>query len=244
MVAFIDLPKVAWVRTTAVTTVHSGSGTLSKCEKAKPDSAAIVTLRDRPSCALCSGNCDRSDLHSVATLLIRNSVRQCPTRTDLGPSAFCRFHATVQNTFNVERRLPYADEALRSRANAAGSDCCDGVEARRRKACSSGTTAAPSPMAPPTRLTEPERTSPTAKTPVTLDWCFVPSRTSLPDRPGEGPASKPVFTKPFLSRVIPQSRSQSVAGSAPMKRNRLRIARSVSSPVFRFFQRTRSSRPS
>src|ERR1700733_2797275 len=75
MVAFTDLPKVACVRTTAVTTVHSGSGTLSKCEKAKPDSAAIVTLRERPSCALCSGNCDRSDLNSVATLLIRNSVR-------------------------------------------------------------------------------------------------------------------------------------------------------------------------
>src|SRR3984957_19686697 len=105
MVAFIDLPKVAWVRTTAVTTVHSGSGTLSKCEKAKPDSAAIVTLRDRPSCALCSGNCERNDAHWVARLFITNSVRQCPTRTDLRPSAFCRFHATVQNTFKVERRL-------------------------------------------------------------------------------------------------------------------------------------------
>src|SRR5882757_3477913 len=73
MVAFTDLPKVAWVRTTAVTTVHSGSGTLSKCETAKPDRAAIVTLRESPSCAVCSGNFERSDLHSLATLLITNS---------------------------------------------------------------------------------------------------------------------------------------------------------------------------
>ena len=36
-----------------------------------------------------------------------------------------------------------------------------------RKPCSAATTCAPSPMAPPTRLTEPERTSPTANTPGT-----------------------------------------------------------------------------
>ena len=33
-----------------------------------------------------------------------------------------------------------------------------------RKVCSCATTAAPSPMAAPTRFTEPQRTSPTAKT--------------------------------------------------------------------------------
>src|SRR4249920_2414752 len=38
-----------------------------------------------------------------------------------------------------------------------------------KKECSWATTAAPSPIAPPTRLTEPERTSPTAKMPATLD---------------------------------------------------------------------------
>ena len=36
-----------------------------------------------------------------------------------------------------------------------------------KKPCSAATTCAPSPMAPPTRLTEPERTSPTANTPGT-----------------------------------------------------------------------------
>src|SRR3979411_3292377 len=36
-----------------------------------------------------------------------------------------------------------------------------------RKPCSAATTCAPSPMAPPTRLTDPERTSPTANTPGT-----------------------------------------------------------------------------
>ena len=43
----------------------------------------------------------------------------------------------------------------------------DGFAASPRKACSAATTCAPSPMAPPTRLTEPERTSPTANTPGT-----------------------------------------------------------------------------
>ena len=39
--------------------------------------------------------------------------------------------------------------------------------ASARKPCSAATTCAPSPIAPPTRLTEPERTSPTANTPGT-----------------------------------------------------------------------------
>ena len=41
------------------------------------------------------------------------------------------------------------------------------VARRERKVCSWATTAAPSPMAVATRLTEPERTSPTAKIPST-----------------------------------------------------------------------------
>src|ERR1700689_3760678 len=109
-----------------------------------------------------------------------DSVQRGPTS---GPALSVDFTRLCKSPSTLSVDYLYADEALRSRANAAGSDCCDGVEARRRKACSSGTTAAPSPMAPPTRLTEPERTSPTAKTPVTLDWCFVPSQTPLPDRP-------------------------------------------------------------
>src|SRR6267143_4447328 len=42
-----------------------------------------------------------------------------------------------------------------------------GFAASPRKPCSAATTCAPSPMAPPTRLTDPERTSPTANTPGT-----------------------------------------------------------------------------
>ena len=53
--------------------------------------------------------------------------------------------------------------ALEAAAQATGLRCAD----RCWWICA--TTAAPSPIAPPTRLTEPERTSPTANTPGTLD---------------------------------------------------------------------------
>src|SRR5882672_6619754 len=43
-----------------------------------------------------------------------------------------------------------------------------GFAASPRKPCSAATTCAPSPIAPPTRLTDPERTSPTANTPGTV----------------------------------------------------------------------------
>src|SRR3977135_595121 len=42
-----------------------------------------------------------------------------------------------------------------------------GFAASPRKPCNAATTCAPSPIAPPTRLTDPERTSPTANTPGT-----------------------------------------------------------------------------
>src|SRR6476661_1916386 len=64
------------------------------------------------------------------------------------------------------------------------------------------TTLAPSPIAPPTRFTEPERTSPIAKTPGTL----VASGKL---------ASAPVFTKPFASIATSQPSSHAVSGSAP-----------------------------
>ena len=69
----------------------------------------------------------------------------------------------------------------------------------------SATTAAPSPIAPPTRLTEPERTSPTAKTPGTLVSSAVAGRAGKPAL-----ASEPVCTKPCLSTATPQPASQSV----------------------------------
>jgi len=58
------------------------------------------------------------------------------------------------------------------------------------------TAAAPSPMAPPTRLTEPERTSPTAKTPGMLDSSGA-GRTP----PVEAPNAMPVSTNPCGSTV-------------------------------------------
>src|SRR6185295_3366694 len=90
------------------------------------------------------------------------------------------------------------------------------------------TTAAPSPMAPPTRLTEPARTSPIAKTPGTL----VSS---------DSDPLCPVVTKPLSSSATSQSASQAVLGSAPGKRNTLRIGRLWRSPELRFVQVTVST---
>jgi hypothetical protein len=70
-------------------------------------------------------------------------------------------------------------------------------------------------MAPPTRLTEPARTSPIAKMPGTLVSSGLLA---------------PVFTKPFASSSTPQSVSHSVLGSAPRNRNTLRIGRVSSWP--------------
>src|SRR5271169_3330870 len=80
-----------------------------------------------------------------------------------------------------------------------------------RKACSAATTCAPSPTAAATRLTDPERASPIAKTPgrlVSSGLCiFVP-----------------VHTKPLSSSITPDRDSHSVFGSAPMNKKRWRIA--------------------
>ena len=58
------------------------------------------------------------------------------------------------------------------------------------------------------------------------------------------PASAPVSTKPLASSATPDPASQSVFGSAPMKRNRWRIGRRISSPDAPCRQRTASSMPS
>src|SRR6267378_6474195 len=113
-----------------------------------------------------------------------------------------------------------------------------GFAASPRKPCSAATTCAPSPMAPPTRLTDPERTSPTANTPGTevssadANWPSIFLHFS------------PVTTKPPRSTMTPQPSSQPVAGSAPTNRNRLRMSILLSSPERRLRQRTRSSDPS
>src|ERR1700710_1944980 len=93
-----------------------------------------------------------------------------------------------------------------------------------RNPCNAATTWAPSPIAPPTRLTDPERTSPTANTPGT-DVSSADARC-----PALSPRCSPVTTKPPRSTMTPQPSSQPVAGSAPTNRNRLRISKLLSSP--------------
>jgi hypothetical protein len=101
-------------------------------------------------------------------------------------------------------------------------------------ACSIPTTWAPSPTAAATRFVEPERTSPIAKTPGRL--VSKSRRSSL--------VSEPVTTKPFRSRAIPDPGSQSVLGSAPMKRKTCRIGRITSPPDKTCRHRTALSTPS
>src|ERR1700712_6142840 len=104
-----------------------------------------------------------------------------------------------------------------------------------RNPCNAATTWAPSPIAPPTRLTEPERTSPTANTPGT----DVSSAEAI--CPAFFLHCAPVTTKPPRSTVTPQPSSQPVAGSAPTNRNILRIFSSTfSSGDRRLRQRPRS----
>src|SRR6202163_2125291 len=103
-----------------------------------------------------------------------------------------------------------------------------------RKPCNAATTCAPSPIAPPTRLTDPERTSPTANTPGTEGSSADAICPSLLLH------CAPVSTNPPRSTMRPQPWSQLVAGSAPTNRNRLRISALASSPDKRLRQRTRS----
>src|ERR1700732_3972964 len=112
-----------------------------------------------------------------------------------------------------------------------------GFAASPRKPCSPATTWAPSPIAPPTRLTDPERTSPTAKTPGTEVF------SADADCPSFLLSCTPVNTKPARSTVTPQPSSQPVAGSAPTNRNRLWMSKVLSSPERRLRQRTRSREP-
>src|SRR6476659_1322583 len=112
-----------------------------------------------------------------------------------------------------------------------------GFAASPRKPCSAATTCAPSPIAPPTRLTDPERTSPTANTPGTV----VSSGATGRPFPSAG---MPVSTNPARSTLTPQPSSQLVAGSAPTNKNRLRMSSVNTSGESRLRQRTRSSEAS
>ena len=99
------------------------------------------------------------------------------------------------------------------------------------------TTTEPSPTPDATRLTEPERTSPTAKIPGVVVANGEDS--AWPD------SSRPVRTKPLLSSVRQRS-SHSVFGSAPIMTNRFAIGRTVTSPLSRFVHPTwrKNSSPS
>src|SRR5947199_1405817 len=104
--------------------------------------------------------------------------------------------------------------------------------ASARKACSVATICAPSPTAAATRFTEPDRTSPMANTPGRLvSSGRRPTATSAPARMNR-----------FSSSATPEPDSQSVFGSAPMKRKRWRIDCRTSSPKRR--QWTASRAPS
>jgi hypothetical protein len=81
------------------------------------------------------------------------------------------------------------------------------IPAVATKVCNAATTCAPSPTAAATRLTEPERASPIAKTPGRL------VSSELRDL-------FPVQTKPLSSSAMPEPVSQAVLGSAPMNENR------------------------
>ena len=102
-----------------------------------------------------------------------------------------------------------------------------------RNACSAAATCAPSPTAAATRLIEPDRTSPIAKTPRQL----------VSDGLRLLPASVPVSTNPSPSSDTGEPVSQSVFGSAPIKRKRWRMGRRTSSGDGRRRQQTASKMP-
>src|SRR5690348_3490178 len=110
------------------------------------------------------------------------------------------------------RRAPQDEDLLRGHMPNPLGVYVTGFNESARKPCSAATTCAPSPIAPPTRFTEPERTSPTANTPGT----DVSSGDA--SCPSFGLHDAPVTTKPPRSTITPQPSSQPVAGSAPTNR--------------------------
>jgi hypothetical protein len=88
---------------------------------------------------------------------------------------------------------------------------------------------APSPTAEATRLTEPDRTSLTAKTP----WRLVSSKNGCRRlvQGGDRASAAPVRMNPPESRSI-SGGSQSVRGTAPMKLNTAGVSTVRSCPIF------------
>src|SRR6202171_2202476 len=106
---------------------------------------------------------------------------------------------------------------------------CDTAAPFVSAACNSAPTTAPSPIAAPTRLTEPDRTSPEANTLRTLVSSGSGRPDPLFDRRASGGMSDPVRMKFLPSKATPLSLSQPVAGSAPMKQKTWRTGFSISS---------------
>ena len=120
--------------------------------------------------------------------------------------------------------------------------CDEGNRQVVKNACSWATTAAPSPTAAATRLTEPARTSPIANTPGRLVSSGSGKRSSgFQNKAARSVLLKsaPVLTKPFPSSVTPQLSSQHAFGTAPTNRKTWRSAFSSSTPVALFIHRTR-----
>src|SRR5208282_32936 len=103
MVAFTDLPKLTCVRMTAVSTVHSGKGTSSRCESAKLNTAAIVTLRASPSWLLCSQTSVRNAFHCVAMRLMVSS--RCKAGELAVGQPICRSHYIRSSLVGNEEQL-------------------------------------------------------------------------------------------------------------------------------------------
>src|SRR6202140_5635219 len=98
----------------------------------------------------------------------------------------------------------------------------------------------PSPIAAPTRLTDPDRTSPQANTLRTLVSSGSGRPDPLIDHRASGGTSDPVRMKFLLFSATPQSLSQAVAGSAPIKQTGGPIGSRRRSPATLGAQRTRA----
>src|SRR3954453_4102834 len=128
-------------------------------------------------------------------------------------------------------------------------DLDDGVNVRARSgvhdcfsfnaSCTPAIAMLPSPTAAAQRLTDPERTSPTAKIPGKLVSNATGERVASFHN-GASATRAPVLMKPFLSRRI-SSGNHSVHGVAPIMEKTAGVSTVGGSPVFAFSSSSASS---
>jgi hypothetical protein len=125
------------------------------------------------------------------------------------------------------RKIRSTSAAVSMRASTRSACCYISL----RYSCTNWTAIAPSPTAEATRFTDPERTSPAAKTPGRL----VSNRNGGRARPHDRDCARavPVRTNPFASRSMSED-SQSVRGVAPMKLNTAGVSMVLCCPVLLF----------